>query len=290
MLIKNKYGYYELEKKPTEKELQRYYADKYYQESKGSYLASYSKEEIVYINNKIAQKLAVIDEIDKSIGNKEDKSLLDVGCGEGWILKYFYDNEWTVCGLDYSGYGCEVHNHQIKEFLITGDIFKNIEVLIDSEKKYDVIILDNVLEHVLNPMVLLKNLKRLIADDGILIVEVPNDFSEVQKDLLKKGYINEEFWVAIPDHISYFNKDGLLNLAEASGWTSQKVLSDFPIDLCLYNENTNYVRDKNVGRSCHLARVESENLLSKISIDKLNRLFEAYADLGIGRQIIAFFK
>ena len=35
-----------------------------------------------------------------------------------------------------------------------------------------------------------------------------NDFSILQKYLMERNHINSEFWVAIPDHVSYFNNAG----------------------------------------------------------------------------------
>ena len=48
-LKRNDLGYYEVANKPTSDELQAYYAEKYYQESKGSYEAVYTPPEEIYI-------------------------------------------------------------------------------------------------------------------------------------------------------------------------------------------------------------------------------------------------
>ena len=45
-LKKHPLGFWEIAVKPTEKELQKYYADKYYQDGKGSYELEYSEDEI----------------------------------------------------------------------------------------------------------------------------------------------------------------------------------------------------------------------------------------------------
>lgn len=57
----------------------------------------------------------------------------------------------------------------------------------------------------------------------------------------------------------------------------------------LLYENTNYSKDKSKGKFCHLSRVETDNLLRSISTEKTVALYEAYADLVMGRQIIGFF-
>ena len=59
------------------------------------------------------------------------------------------------------------------------------------------------------PLLLLQNYRRIIKNEGVLIVDVPNDFSVVQKHLFENNYIDEPYWIAIPDHISYFNHNGI---------------------------------------------------------------------------------
>jgi hypothetical protein len=43
---------------------------------------------------------------------------------------------------------------------------------------------------------------------------VPNDGSEYQEGLLRDGLIDRRFWIAIPDHMSYFTSD-----STASSWS-----------------------------------------------------------------------
>ncbi len=56
----NRFGYYELKDKPSAQELNDYYSQKYYQESKGHYSKAYSEDEIRFFQNKVEQKHLVI--------------------------------------------------------------------------------------------------------------------------------------------------------------------------------------------------------------------------------------
>lgn len=122
-----------------------------------------------------------------------------------------------------------------------------------------------------------------------MIIEVPNDFSVVQKYLSENKYISRQFWVAEPDHISYFNREGLISICQKVGWECLYTMGDFPIELNLFNENTNYVEDRSKGKSCHWVRIVIENLLHSISIEKTNELYSILSMMGWGRQIIGFF-
>lgn len=285
---KNKYGYFELVQKPAQKELDEYYSNQYYQQAKGSYQHSYSKDEKEYFFLKIEQIYQLLEEI-KSDLNKKMK-LLDIGCGEGWALCFFSKIGWKVKGLDYSNHGCKKFNPECLNHIDTGDVAKNIDKLVCLGDVFDVIWLGNVLEHILNPLALLNKCSSLLSKTGIIIIKVPNDFSAFQQMLLKEGYVDNPYWVAVPDHISYFNQEGLTVLCRESGLESIKIISDYPIDFNLLNENTNYVKDSRKGRSCHLSRLKLEAFFHSISIEKTNQLYQVLADMGIGREIIGFFR
>lgn len=285
---KTRFGYYELAVKPTAQELETYYASKYYQENEKVYKRSYTDEEIVYINNKILQKYLILAEKINS-SEKTRPSLLDIGAGEGWTIKFFKDKKWDVVGIDYSEFGCRTHNADLLNDFYICPIDEGIRLLIDQEKKFNVIWIGNVLEHILEPYLILEEANKLIKEKGILVAQVPNDFSIIQDRLLKEGYITEQFWVVAPDHINYFNKESLINLCHETGWEAIDCISDYPIDFCLFNENTNYYKDKHTGQSCHKQRLEIENFLHSISPQKTNQLYRALADMGLGRNITIFF-
>src|SRR3954471_14930850 len=256
----NKYGFYELTEKPSQEELREYYAKKYYQENQGSYEVAYSAEELLYFKNKIEQKYSVIQTLRTSKQGAAG-SLLDIGCGEGFTLNFFKEKNWEITGIDFSDFGCKQFNPDCIPFLLTGDLYQQMVPLIQAKKQFDVIWLDNVLEHVLDPLHLLKESKKLLHPNGVIVIEVPNDFSVLQQHLLAKKYIQSEFWVVIPDHISYFNTAGLTALAAAAGLENKFTIDDFPIDFNLTNPDTNYNKDKTKGKNAHHSRIELDNLM-----------------------------
>ena len=284
---KNRFGFYEIINKPTLGELKNYYAEKYYQEAHGSYEKSYSEDEILYFKNKLSQKHIIINEL---LGSNLAKTFLDIGAGEGWALDFFKKQGWHCVGLDYSEFGCKKYHDSCLADMLVGDIYENMNRLIVKKKRYSVILLDNVLEHVINPLYLLNSTRELIDEGGVLVIEVPNDFSVMQNYLLEQKYISQPFWIAYPDHLSYFNKDGLINLCREAGFQCKRVIADYPIDFNLVNKNTNYIEKKSVGKSCHRSRVEIENFMHRLSPEKTIKVYEAIAELGLGRELIGFFK
>ena len=108
--------------------------------------------------------------------------------------------------------------------------------------------------------------------------------------MIEKKYIEESYWIVSPDHLSYFNKEGLESLFLKNGWSSVITIADYPVDWNLINQNTNYIVDKTKGKSCHLERIEMENLFHTQPIEKVINFYKALADLGFGRSIVGLFK
>lgn len=281
-------GFVEVINKPSEAELKEYYQNKYYQEEKASYAHEYSESEILFKTNKIKVKSHVVESL---LNNKASASMLDVGCGEGFVIDYFQKKNWEVAGLDFSSFGCESQNPSVAHLIDVGDIYENIGKHITSGKQYDVIWLDNVLEHVTDVSGLLQKCKQLCAPSGVLTITVPNDFSQLQASLLSEGMIDQEFWVAIPDHLSYFTAPSLRECLDQHGWNTEKIIADFPIDWFLTNAASNYMQDRSKGKSAHHSRVWLHNhMVANNSMDKVVDYYESLANLGMGRNITGFFR
>jgi 2-polyprenyl-3-methyl-5-hydroxy-6-metoxy-1,4-benzoquinol methylase len=288
-LRRHAFGFWEVAARPTYQELHDYYAKKYYQEAKGSYELAYSSEELSYFRAKLEQRHAVVNShLPETCDSR--KRFLDVGCGEGFALSFFREAGWSVKGLDFSSAGVESKNPSCMDALVTGDVFELIEAELCAGMTYEVVWLQNVLEHVLDPIVLLESLHALVAPDGIAVVTVPNDCSITQTSALNHHHIDSAFWVAPPDHLSYFDHVSLANCAAKTGWECVEMLGDFPVDWYLFHPGSNYIRDKSAGKLAHKARVQIENYIHDQPIDDVLRFWSAAAQLGIGRDITAFLR
>ncbi|MBD2720793.1 class I SAM-dependent methyltransferase [Hymenobacter armeniacus] len=285
----NEYGFYEVIDKPSPTELSDYYARRYYQEGLTTYQPSYPPEELEHIEGKLRLRRWVLEQLRPETGAAAPKSFLDIGCGEGWALAHFHRQGWDVLGLDYSSFSVERFQPELRAYLRTGDIVEQLAQLIADGRSFDVLWLDNVLEHVPDPAALLRQCRALVAPSGTLVVEVPNDFSALQNYLLEQGHIDRPFWVVLPDHLAYFNQTGLRNVAQATGWRVAKTLADQPIDLNLLNSATNYVMNRAAGPGAHRARLEQDNLLLRTApLPAVAAYYEAMAGVGLGRNIVAF--
>ena len=279
-LVKTATGYWRIEPLPSEQFLAEHYASYYFQNPHGSYNSEYTLDEIrnIELKNKIIIKLLA------PINNTH--SVLDVGCGEGFLLKALQAQFGSkILGLDFSDFGVKKHNLDILKYFIKGDIYNSITNLVLTEQKFDFVILKNVLEHVREPEVLLQTLKKLLKPDGKLLITVPNDFSELQKKLKEKGLIENDYWLAPPEHLNYFTKDALFATVKSMGFEVQNFISDFPIEWFNANIHSNYTLRVENGKEAHASRVFLENYVNEHDAGLALNLWAALAQLGLGRTI-----
>ncbi|MFA6636509.1 MAG: class I SAM-dependent methyltransferase [Candidatus Omnitrophota bacterium] len=104
------------------------------------------------------------------IENGRDGIAIDLACGDGMLTSYLCQHYERVVGVDAS----TAHLSKAK-ILLPGIEFHNslIEDL-DISEKFDSVFLINVLEHVLDPGIVLQKAATLLNSEGVLIVHVPN--------------------------------------------------------------------------------------------------------------------
>ena len=297
-LITTPFGYKVFREPPNQNELNSYYAENYYQNpvKTSTYQIDYSREENIERSLKIQLLYEFIhlhlpESLKFSSSNNSSESIqskkfLDVGCGEGFVLKIFKDSGWEIVGIDFSTHGIKTKNPELESFIIQGDVYEELSSLKEKNCKFNAIFLGNILEHVLDPGALIDQLKRLLEKNGLLVITVPNDFSDLQKFLLDNNLVNEEYWIGYPDHLNYFNLDNLSKLLSDKNLPVIDQFSDFPIEWFLVNSNSNYVSNKLKGKDAHNARVAIATLInSSKNLDAKINFWRSLSALGMGRTI-----
>lgn len=188
-LVKNRFGFIEIDPKPSKEFLKEYYAEKYFQKDAGNYRAEYPKEELIYFKNRDIQKKIILEEYFQST----TKRILDIGSGEGFTLKHFQEIGWDVLGVDYSNFGIRQHNPTLLPYFIEGDLIDTMVQLASKILKFDVIIMNNLLEHVIDPGETIDKAIALLNEGGVIVIQVPNDFSDYQDFLLENKHIDHPF-------------------------------------------------------------------------------------------------
>ncbi|MCL5985052.1 MAG: class I SAM-dependent methyltransferase [Actinobacteria bacterium] len=100
-----------------------------------------------------------------------NSKVLDVGCGDGRISALFKRKDCDVWGVDVSRRAVELASKngiKVKQWDL------NQVPLPFEEASFNVLTLIDVLEHVIDPLALLKEAHRLLAPGGRLIISLPN--------------------------------------------------------------------------------------------------------------------
>jgi 2-polyprenyl-3-methyl-5-hydroxy-6-metoxy-1,4-benzoquinol methylase len=134
----------------------------------------------------------------KSISKiKSEGEILDIGCATGEFLAYFKKRGWKITGIEPDS---DARKYAQNNYCL--DVFPEDEIQSLGEKRFDVITLWHVLEHVPELNRRIQELYRLLKDDGILIIAVPNASSY---DANHFG----TYWAGydVPRHLYHFNKE-----------------------------------------------------------------------------------
>jgi len=265
------------------------FEEQYYQESKSTYEADYSDTEKIFFQNKLQQKEIIINKNLSKAQFKQPYALLDIGCGEGYVLDYFYRKGMDVAGIDYSQWAIHHHNPEVEQFFFKGDCTKILPELAKEGKRYDVINMDSALDMMLDPQQVIAYCGDLLQENGILLIKVANNYSPLQTSLLESGQLTKEYWLDDPGHPSYFNKDGFKRFMQAQGYRCVDFYGESFIDLNLLNPLTNYYEKQGVGKQCYEAKLQLENMMHNISPEKALEVFHLMGEMGFGREIIGVF-
>jgi 2-polyprenyl-3-methyl-5-hydroxy-6-metoxy-1,4-benzoquinol methylase len=133
--------------------------------------------------------------------------MLDIGCNEGRGLRIYARNGFEVEGLELNENAAAVAKRT--GFAVHTCLLSEL----DSESVYDVAVLSNVLEHSINPLAMLHDVRRILAPGGQVWISCPNSRSWLRV-LFGRAWIN---W-HVPFHISHFSPETLTRVLADAGY------------------------------------------------------------------------
>jgi 2-polyprenyl-3-methyl-5-hydroxy-6-metoxy-1,4-benzoquinol methylase len=178
-----------------------------------SLLARYDDEYFLYEekNEPAFLRLALLGlkdiGFDKLSESLPDRSILDIGCATGILLKHFREKGWTTAGVEVCEASARFGNERYKVNIHNG-LLGNAPFL---PQGFSVVYSSHVIEHVNQPLEFIGQAVRLLKPGGLFICTTP-DRSGFQARLFGKNWRS-----AIADHLFLFRSSDLLSLFGKSG-------------------------------------------------------------------------
>jgi len=178
------------EKVPGYKRYYRYHETVINLENSLEYLAS--SEETYWI---------VKDALSRIKKNKTEINIIEIGSGLGYLTYALNKEGYNTLGIDISHNAVEKAVQQFGSNYICADVK---EYASNIQKKYDVAILTEVIEHVEKPVELLQYVCSMLKSDGKIVVSTPN----------KTIFSKDEVWYSDlpPVHLWWFSEKSMLQI------------------------------------------------------------------------------
>jgi glycosyltransferase involved in cell wall biosynthesis/2-polyprenyl-3-methyl-5-hydroxy-6-metoxy-1,4-benzoquinol methylase len=154
--------------------------------------------------------------------------VLELGCATGYMSEYLRtERNCTVVGVEYDrgmANRAKAHCDQV----IVGDVQKDHWLKSLSDEPFDVITCADILEHLRDPIGLLKKLPKLLKEDGCLIASLPNGaHAALRLELLEGRFTYEETGLLDRTHLHLFNYHSLRELFVRSGFRVDELAYTF---------------------------------------------------------------
>lgn len=147
-----------------------------------------------------------LDLIGARLDESAGVSMFEVGCATGYFMALARKRGWDTEGIDISEYA--VKESQARDLRVT---VGTLETYV-SDKKFDVVVMQDVIEHVKNPVDTIDRAAAMMKDNGLLVLTTPDAGSLWARSWGKR-------WHAFvpPQHLFYFSVKNITNLLERQG-------------------------------------------------------------------------
>lgn len=157
------------------------------------------------------------------------KTSLEIGCGVGNFSKNLQDSGLEAWGVE--------PDH--RSFLVAKEKLHKVfegtfeDILIDLPSSYfDVIIFNDVLEHLSNPWDILSSSKSLLNKGGVVVASIPNFiyFHDFIEFILSKDFKYKEAGIFDKTHLRFFTKKSIIDMFIQAGYKIELIDGIHPTD------------------------------------------------------------
>ena len=154
--------------------------------------------------------------------------LLDIGCAEGLFPEVAGKDGWDVTGTEISHFAAQYGKEKLGLNIIQGE-------LIDMkfpDNTFDAVTMWHVLEHTRDPIAVLREIRRILKDNGVFILAIPN-LNNFLFQLAYRLIRGRRMHLFDPDdrelHLYHFTPETIRMALEKTGFSVQRILPDMGI-------------------------------------------------------------
>ncbi len=201
-LVKCSYcGLIYINPRPTLKEMGRFYPTRYF--SRVFEAKRMSKKQFLKMRKVFENRYRPF------LKYKKTGNLLEIGCSDGYFLRFLKDKGWNVLGIEPSVFASQFAREVLSLDILTG----TLEDFDLKNGSFDVVCMFEVFEHLHNPLSSLVKIKEILKKGGILVITVPN-FSSFGRIIFGRSWLN----IDIPRHLFYFTEKTITGMLVKAGF------------------------------------------------------------------------
>jgi 2-polyprenyl-3-methyl-5-hydroxy-6-metoxy-1,4-benzoquinol methylase len=152
-----------------------------------------------------------------------NKRVLDVGCSTGYLARVLNALGNTVSGVEYDAAAAKEAEPDLVK-LVVGDL-ETLDLVDEfGEGSFDVVVFGDVLEHLRDPMPVLRGARPLLAPGGSVVISVPNiAHGDVRLALLKGRFRYTKLGLLDETHTRFFTRENLDPFLRDAGFVAVDV-------------------------------------------------------------------
>jgi methionine biosynthesis protein MetW len=146
-----------------------------------------------------------------------DKRVLDIGCGPGDLGRVLTSRGCDVHGIEIDEAAAEKARELLAE-VVVADLDKTGVTEHFAAQSFDVVVLADVLEHLRNPVQVLKDAATLLVPGGTVVASIPNvSHGSVRLSLLQGRWRYTDTGLLDETHIRFYTRSHVMRLFDDAG-------------------------------------------------------------------------
>lgn len=211
-----------------------YYESEFWETKGAGWLAKYEAQRD-WLDMRHGDWLSLVEE-----HTTAGRTLLDVGCGYGFLLQQAKVRGWGCGGIDLSQEAVTYARQQ--------GLLVNREDWPGVGGTYSCISALWLMEHLPDPLAFLGWARAHLAPGGVLLLCVPQEWTHYQYAANHVAAVHDFF--VHPTHLHYWSAASFYSLLGRAGFRVVDALASYPMERFI-NNGRDYTADEAVGADCH---------------------------------------